>query len=69
LTHEDGKLILTLEQNILNWLRLDLGLPSYLDKQEMPKGGWTETFSPDEPSELELLQKIDSEYRRLTGEN
>lgn len=69
LTNDDGKLILALEQRLLNWLRLDLGLPPYLDKEEMPKGGWTETFSPDEPSELELLKKIESEYRRLTQEN
>ncbi|BAU99983.1 hypothetical protein AUMI_114410 [Aurantimicrobium minutum] len=34
-------------------------LPPYLDKEEMPKGGETETFSPDEPSDFILIQQID----------
>jgi hypothetical protein len=67
-THEDGSLILQLETSILRWLRNDLGLPSYLDKEEMPKGGATETISPDEPSEYLLLEKIELEFSRLVGE-
>jgi predicted Zn-ribbon and HTH transcriptional regulator len=64
-THMDGRLILQLEQNLLKWLRHDLKLPQYLDKEEMPKGGATETFSSDEPSELTLLKKIEEEYQLL----
>jgi predicted Zn-ribbon and HTH transcriptional regulator len=63
--HDDGQLILNLEQNLLIWLRHDRNLPQYLDKEEMPKGGATETFSPDEPPESLLLQKIESEYLAL----
>lgn len=64
-THQNGRLILNLEQNLLAWLRHDQNLPAYLDKEEMPRGGATETFSPDEPSELVLLEKIESEYLSL----
>lgn len=63
--HDDGQLILDLERSLLEWLRYDLKLPQYLDKEEMPKGGATETFSPDEPDGDLLLQKIESEYQRL----
>jgi len=66
--HDDGRLILNLEQNLLIWLRHDKNLPQYLDKEEMPKGGATETFSPDEPPEPLLLQKIESEYLALCVE-
>lgn len=66
--HESGQLILSLEQNIIEWLRYDQKLPQFLDKEEMPKGGATETFSPDEPPERALIKKIESEYLRLCEE-
>lgn len=68
LTHENGELILQLEQILLKWLRNDLGLPPHLDKEEMPKGGETETFSPDEPSEKDFLEKMNKEFQRLVSE-
>jgi hypothetical protein len=37
-----------LEQATLKWLRQGLGLTGVLSPQEMPQGGWTETFSSDE---------------------
>jgi hypothetical protein len=67
-THENGQLILNLEQSVLSWIRFDLKIPPLLDKEEMPRGGSTETFSPDEPSEFELLKRIESEYLRLCDE-
>jgi hypothetical protein len=66
LTHDSGQLILNLEQNLLKWLRFELNIPPYLDKEEMPKGGETETFSPDEPPEEILIRKIQSEFLILT---
>jgi hypothetical protein len=36
-----------------------------LDKEEMPKGGATETFSPTEPSDFLLIKKIESEFTRI----
>jgi hypothetical protein len=67
-THINGQVILNLEQNLLKWLRRDLNLPPYLTKEQMPKGGATETFSPDEPSEFVLLEKIEIEYLKLSSE-
>jgi hypothetical protein len=64
-THQNGQIIFDLEQSLLRWLRHDQNLPQYLDKEEMPQGGATETFSPDEPPELMLIEKIDSEFRRI----
>ncbi len=69
LTHDNGQLILQLEQNLLKWLRNDLGLSPYLDKEEMPKGGETETFSPDEPTEKILLERIETEFQKLLSES
>jgi hypothetical protein len=65
--HQNGKVILDLEQSLLRWLRHDQNVPQYLDKEEMPKGGATETFSPDEPSELLLIMKIESEFKRISN--
>ena len=65
-THTNGQVILDLETNMLRWLRYEMGLPQYLDKEEMPKGGATETFSPDEPDELTLIEWIEAEFLRLS---
>jgi hypothetical protein len=32
-----------IETDILRWWRGELGLPSYLERDQMPQGGWTET--------------------------
>lgn len=37
-----------LEQEILSWLRGDLGLPPFLSEIEMPQGGYTETVDASE---------------------
>jgi hypothetical protein len=37
-----------LEQNILDWLRKDKGLPPFLSESEMPQGGYTETVDASE---------------------
>jgi hypothetical protein len=39
------KLAYDLEQGLLDWIRIDLGLPHYLPSSSMPQGGYTETFS------------------------
>ncbi len=41
-----------LEQNLLKWLREDLGLSVYLSESEMPQGGYSETV---DASEIELV--------------
>lgn len=70
-THEsqDGSLILALETSILRWLRKDLGLMPYLSPEDMsPMGGWSETFATDGVTELEVLEKMQIELRRLEEE-
>ena len=32
------------EQEVLTYVRLNLKLPSFLSKEDMPQGGWTETI-------------------------
>jgi hypothetical protein len=36
------------EQQIIKWLRVDVGLPIYLSNSQMPQGGWTETVAASE---------------------
>lgn len=65
ISHESGQLIYELEQQVLRWLRLELNLPQYLDSEEMPLGGATETFDPDYPTHSDLVKKIDEVFRDL----
>jgi predicted Zn-ribbon and HTH transcriptional regulator len=65
ITHPTGQVIYDLEQAVLKWLRHELGLPQYLDKEEMPFGGATETFQPDLPSNGVVVQKLEQEFTRL----
>jgi len=59
---EDGGLVLSLETNILRWIRRDLGYPPHLTQTEMEKlGGWSETFSDDGISNYELILRIQEE--------
>ena len=37
-----GLAALDIEDEILRWWRVDLGLGPYLGREEMPQGGWTE---------------------------
>jgi len=34
-----------IETDVLKWWRGALGLPSYLSRDQMPQGGWTETVA------------------------
>ena len=40
-----AKAAVAIETDILKWWRGGLGLPSYLRRDQMPQGGWTETVS------------------------
>jgi hypothetical protein len=50
-----GEVALRIEADVLNWWRLELGLPIYLGRNEMPQGGWTETV---DSSEIDLAITI-----------
>lgn len=36
-----------IEDDVLRWWRRELGLPSFLGRNQMPQGGWTETVAAD----------------------
>jgi hypothetical protein len=57
--HKNGSLIQAIEKEVLNWIRVDKGLPIYLTAKEMGRqGGWTETFSLEGPSNAEIVKRI-----------
>lgn len=63
---DDGGLVLSLETNILRWIRKDLGYPPHLSKSEIGKlAGWSETFSDDGISNYELILRVQDELKRL----
>jgi predicted Zn-ribbon and HTH transcriptional regulator len=64
---QDGAIIQSLEKNMLSWLRDEIGLGQYLDKEEMPRGGSSETFAPDNPSNQEILNVISGKLDDLRG--
>lgn len=37
-----------IEQEVLKWIRVDIGLPIHLSDIQMPQGGWTETVDASE---------------------
>jgi hypothetical protein len=63
---DDGALVLSLETNILRWIRKELGYPPHLSQLEIGKlGGFSETFSDEGISNYELTLKIQDEIARL----
>lgn len=54
----EGSEALAIEQEWLSILRNDLGVAPYLSKEQMPQGGWTETFSDESISLLDAENLI-----------
>lgn len=55
----DGHVIAAAERIVLRWIRTEYRLPPYLGREEMgPVGGWTETFSEDGPSDIDVINRI-----------
>lgn len=42
-----GERAIAVEKAVLSWWRVELGLPPFLGREEMPQGGWTETVDLD----------------------
>lgn len=61
---ETADIALTVEQEVLAWLRHDRGLPPYLSRTEMPHGGWTETVDADAIGLPHLWRQILATKRR-----
>ena len=67
LTHPNGLAILRAEMAVLAWVRDELGIGPYLSKVEMgAAGGWSETFSGDGPSDLQVIQRMAHELLTAT---
>lgn len=47
-----------IEQQILDWIRTELGFGQYLLAEQMPQGGHTETFGLDEIELDEVWNKV-----------
>lgn len=68
-THSDGQVIRDLETQIFRWIRKELQLPQYLDREDMGKGGGqSETFTSEVVTDLEVIQKIESILESLSSE-
>jgi hypothetical protein len=55
---ENGFLAYEFEQTLLNHLRKSLSIPVHLSKREMPQSGYTETFSMDLISLVDLMKLV-----------
>ncbi|MEV0322539.1 RNA polymerase sigma factor [Streptomyces sp. NPDC050658] len=53
-----GEMAFRIEQAVLRHLRDELGLPAHVAQQDMPQGGYTETFDAEEATPYELWQLI-----------
>jgi hypothetical protein len=56
---ETGERAYELEEQILDWLRNDLGLPRYLLSEQMPQGGHTETVDASEIDLATIWAKVE----------
>jgi|694.fasta_scaffold26653_8 hypothetical protein len=63
---EQGYFVRDVETAVLTWIRKEHALPQFLGKEDMGKeGGWTETFSQEGPTNLEVVEKIRLEFGKL----
>jgi hypothetical protein len=47
------------EQEIIKWLRVEVGLPIFLSDNQMPQGGWTETVDASEVDLPTIWAKVE----------
>jgi hypothetical protein len=52
------------EQKVIKWLRVEVGLPIYLSDNQMPQGGWTETVDASEIDLSTIWAKVE-ELRKV----
>ena len=63
LERSDGFLVQEVEAVLLNWIRKEWQMTPFLGPEEMGKlGGWTETFGEEGPSDLEVIERMKSEF-------
>jgi hypothetical protein len=59
LNYETVKEASDVETKILNWLRMEVGLPLYLSHKDMPQGGHTETIDASEIDLANIWSKVE----------
>lgn len=64
-TIESADTTYEIEQEVLRWLREDLGLPAYLSLENMPQRGWTETVDADSIDLPTIWAKVEELSRRI----
>lgn len=64
---DSGRQIRQIESLLLAWIRFDCQLPSHLTPKQMGRrGGWTETFSFDGPTNTEVMERIQMEVDSMS---
>ena len=61
----DGNVAFEVEQEILLWWRVELAMPVYLSKFEMPQGGFTETVDGSEVDLMTIWNKVEDATKKM----
>ena len=61
----DGNVAFEVEQEILLWWRVELAMPVYLSKFEMPQGGFTETVDGSEVDLISIWNKVEEAAEKI----
>jgi hypothetical protein len=62
-----GEIAYEVEQATLAWWRAELGAGPFMNAEEMPQGGWTETISADAVELADLVAFIDAAISTYNG--
>jgi len=61
----DGNVAFEVEQEIILWWRVELAMPVYLSKFEMPQGGFTETVDGSEVDLISIWNKVEEAAEKI----
>ena len=62
---DNGEEAYELEERILEWIRIDMGLPRYLLSEQMPQGGHTETVDASEIDLPTIWAKVEELSKKI----
>lgn len=64
---ESGSRAEEIEQKVLSWIRVEMNMPHFLSRIEMPRGGFTETVNADELDLTSIWAKVEAFSGRTRG--
>jgi hypothetical protein len=64
---DTGEDAYALEEQVLEWLRLEMGIPQYLISEQMPQGGHTETLDASEIDLPAIWAKVEELSKKKTS--